>query len=395
MFFEKDTGKIVNKGYVAEHGPESGEIKLNYRVFEPRPEMLQPEPGKKPGIFFHPGWANPIWGEAVRSISGSFADFSGVRATAFEVRGNPVKLKQREGAEAERKFIEANGYTDVTIVGNSQGGVRAIELADLLQEKNPEIKINGLILLASKGLGDVNRPAEPDKDISGVEPNILDKIFYKKAYEDGKAEGQNENETNFFARLLTDPGAEIMKHPIKNRAIWLRALRLNTELFADFIKQVKEAEGDVAGGIRNLRGEMTTMNQALRRIKCPVVLIHGEADLMANPNFVIRPEMGLEAARNYARTMQEPHSADTSSRNEVVSDREEFLYENILPESRGVKFLIADAHKLGHHHIAGYRNLAAASFAALERINRKQRKEGGDVDLGEYLKDRRRFTSNN
>lgn len=370
MFFERMPANTRDKASIPDTEQESGPIKLNYRVFAPKSEILPAGPNKKPGIFFHPGWANPIWGEAVRSISSNFADFSGIKTTAFEIRGNPVTLKQREGAEAERKYIEERGFDEVTIVGNSQGGVRAIELADLLQEKNPEIKINGLVLLASKGLGDISK-SQNAKDVKEtVEPNFLDKIFYKNGDLKYKSEPGEEEIENFFARLLTDPGAEIWKHPVKNSQIWMRANRLNAELFTDFIRQVIEAKGDVSGGITNLRKEMITLNKSLARIRCPVVLIHGESDLMADPNYIMRPNMGLESAREYARAMEQTEYLQRTGRNEVVAEREKFVKENLLPSSTGVKILLADKDKYGNHFIAGFRNLAVSSMSALERLNR-------------------------
>src|SRR3972149_1841122 len=44
------------------------------------------------------------------------------------------------------------GLKEVTPVGLSQGGIKAVNLATLLQEKNPDVRVRGVILLDSVGL---------------------------------------------------------------------------------------------------------------------------------------------------------------------------------------------------------------------------------------------------
>ena len=369
---------------------ESGKIIQNWREFRPQSAPLEEEPGQRTGILFFPGFATPEWGIAVRDVCQETANFTGLPVMASEIRGNPTQLKQIDGAELDRQFIEKQGYNNLFVMANSQNGVRAAELIKLLQEKNPGIQINGAIFIETKGLGDHNRPTgqeELSKD--DIPPHTFDKLTKPKS----AGEPFQESEENFLARLINDPGSKILQHPIKNRKKLFKASRILGEFGIDFARQIIEAGGRIPSGVRNLRGEMVRRSPALSKIKCPVVLVLGEGDTQVNPNFVMNPDMGAESARQFARLMEAipEGSPNRPHRNEVMDKREQYVHNLLFPESPAVKVLIAAEEKDGNHSLLGFRPRGAirASFAALEGMNRPNL---APEEFKEYVKDRRRFT---
>jgi len=349
---------------------EGKKLTLYWKKYEPQPYVWhgeerfppQEEPGKKSAVIFHTGWAIPAQGFSSSLICQDYANFNGTPAIAVEVRGDPRTIKQMQSAEATRQFIVENGFTDLTVAGNSFGGVRAADTVALLEEKNPEINIKGLILIASMGLTE-------------------------------------QNKEDFFTRFFNDPGGKVLqklaRHPIKNRHEIKHSLRLLAEVGRGFLKDVKEARGDIPGGVENQRSEMIATNPANMKIKSPIVLLEGEGDLMSNPNLLLPDELGAKAAKkNIGRRFQyrkQTQSEDTTQNSiqdgltkpemnqqdeklkGIISQREVHLKETLFPNSDAIRIIIADANKSGDHSLLGYRweSAARASIGALSKLNRR------------------------
>ena len=54
-------------------------------------------------------------------------------------------------AEGVRQFILSQGIKEVTIFGHSEGAIRAANLTNLLEENNPDINVNGVVLANPMG----------------------------------------------------------------------------------------------------------------------------------------------------------------------------------------------------------------------------------------------------
>lgn len=50
------------------------------------------------------------------------------------------------------RFLQTSGIQELTIVGHSEGGIKAANLAAILEQNNPQIKINGVVLIGSMGM---------------------------------------------------------------------------------------------------------------------------------------------------------------------------------------------------------------------------------------------------
>ncbi len=315
------------------------------------------EAGNKSALIFNTGWAIPSQGYSSSLICQEYANFNNTPAIAIQVRGDPKTIKQMNCAEAERRFIVENGFTDLTMVGNSTGGIRAVDTIAVLQEKNPEINIKGLILLASMGLSE-------------------------------------QSKKGFFNRFFNDPGGKVLqelaRRPIANRKAMAHTAKLVKEVALGFLKDVKEAKGNIPGGVRNQRLEMISENPANAQVRVPVVLLHGAGDLVTNPYNLIPEELGDEAVKeNQRRRIQytKPEALsegkDNNSATErgfdtkddlmkgIIRQREQHL-KAVFPNSPAIRMIIAGADKNGHHSILGYRWKSAArgTLEALRRLNR-------------------------
>lgn len=75
----------------------------------------------------------------------SWADYGGSTSFAF---------LPTEDIRDVYRFIEERGLKDVVLAGFSQGAMRAIELAKLIQQQGLNVSVNGLVLLAPTALYD-------------------------------------------------------------------------------------------------------------------------------------------------------------------------------------------------------------------------------------------------
>lgn len=113
------------------------------------PEVTdQTEQSSKEAIIFIPGWSIGEQTQTVRPICELLAEESELQTIAVKSRiEKPIRGLLPGNAEAIRLFIQGQGFKKLTLVGNSEGGAIAIALAARLQNKNPDIQVNGLILL--------------------------------------------------------------------------------------------------------------------------------------------------------------------------------------------------------------------------------------------------------
>lgn len=136
-------------------------------------------------------------------------------------------------AEAIRQFIEQQKLKEVTIFGHSEGAIRAANLAVLLEQKNPAIEINGVVLANPMGL-------YPQSFLKELAPNFSSEVL--------KIEPKEQN-----------PG---MPHNFK---IWLQTI-------ADFVKSVPK--NPIRFGHDMI--EMMKVNEKFKQIKAPVLIMATE-----------------------------------------------------------------------------------------------------------------------
>jgi pimeloyl-ACP methyl ester carboxylesterase len=105
-----------------------------------------------------PGWSLGVASRSCRPLNQAFADRSGSRAIAMDARAERVaddSLWQQ--AEALGRVLLERGLHRVTIVGHSQGGALAANLAVYLAQQASDLAVEGLSLLDPIGLYDQGR----------------------------------------------------------------------------------------------------------------------------------------------------------------------------------------------------------------------------------------------
>lgn len=91
---------------------------------------------KKPAIIFIPGYSLTENASSLQLLCHQLADSSQVTTIAMDPYSKQVTPETvKHESEALRRYIEEHAIDNVTIIGNSQGGLQASALAALLQEK--------------------------------------------------------------------------------------------------------------------------------------------------------------------------------------------------------------------------------------------------------------------
>ncbi len=280
---------------------------------------------------------------------------SGKRTLAISTQAKSVDPESlMKEAEATRQYIVENGLDKLILVGHSQGGVDAINLATLLQEKNPEIKVEGIVLVDSVGLYEQgsfelarkfiqdagpNTTADVIKNLSGT---ALSKIGIRKS----------ERDTSFMGRSLK-AGQDIGKGIYG--AIRQYGLEYVLKRFPNEVK------------------EMASKSKNLDKLTVPIILVNGERDIVSAPTRVMpkeeqdritqarqeRVDLAREERKDLPkgeRWPQDPNWKDETG---------EFMRENVFPHSPYVRRIIAS--KEGEHGLSLWRDVAKASLFLIER----------------------------
>ena len=141
----------IEDGYLRQNFEVDGS-KVELTFTEAKPKNKENIDPKKVVISIAP-WA---WGAEMPIISGGgqkIADGFGENAYTISTRtdqiGPDALLTEVKGIA---EFIKANQFREVTIVGHSEGGIKAVELATVLEQISPQININGVLLLDPMGM---------------------------------------------------------------------------------------------------------------------------------------------------------------------------------------------------------------------------------------------------
>lgn len=312
-------------------------VSVAWKIFKPKEKKganppVEAEADKK-AVVFMPGWTITERAQSIATLCGEFADYSGGPAYAIDARTDNVLPNSTEiQAEAVRRFIEEQGLSDVTVVGNSLGGVEAIHLTAFLQEDAEKVKIEGLVLLDSLSLYDQSVPElglNYAKDMANTQMASLE-VASKRAMGDKPRikESTASALTSQNRKYLTDGTAELL-----------------TEVMRSGLRYPKRMASELR--------QMTKKNPHLQDIKVPVVMIQGGSDLLSNPNEII-PE---------------------AEKIESMKTREEFLKENLFMNAPHVAMIVPE--KLGNHNVSFARpeEVARASLYMLKRLNREQKED--------------------
>ncbi|HUC01284.1 MAG TPA: alpha/beta hydrolase [Candidatus Paceibacterota bacterium] len=312
-------------------------VNVAWKIYQPKEKgyadpSVESEAEKK-AVVFMPGWSINERAQSIETLCGEFADYSGGPAYAIDARTDNVLQNSTEiQAEAIRRFIEERGLSNVTLVGNSLGGVEAIHLTAFLQEDAEKIKIEGLVLLDSLSLYDQTVPElglNYAKDMASTQMTSLGVASRRAIGNKPRIKGSTASAlAGQNRKYLTDGTAEILKEVMRS------GLRY-PERMASELRQ------------------MTKKNQHLQDIKVPVVMIQGESDLLSNPEEIVA----------------EPEKMEN------LKTREEFLKENLFTNAPHVAMVVPE--KLGNHNVSFARpeEVARSSLYMLKRWNRQEGKD--------------------
>lgn len=128
---------------------EGSEVKVSWSKFTPeQQESIDPTRA----VIFLPGWplqssSKATW-DLPRALANQFGVYSyNIDTVTPKIDPNTANLEAR----GIRKFILSTGIKEITIFGHSEGTLKAANLTAILEQENPQIKINGLVLASPMG----------------------------------------------------------------------------------------------------------------------------------------------------------------------------------------------------------------------------------------------------
>lgn len=318
--FSKPEIKIDNKEKVLNntYNLESGVI-VKIKSKEIYPSNLENIDASK-AIILLPGWEAGPEDKTTTALSKEFAESSSNITYVITAEADKSKIKNPkeidfmyEEAKAISKFIKEHNLKEIKLAGYSIGGDSAMDIAHILQE-DPNIKVDGIILLESTGLYD-QKPRE-------MVSNLLKDSFIKTP----KNLLKNENTGSNFKQ-------------------WFNvAVDINSNTVAKTLKSPSHI-GKMIGRIK----ETSQLNKRAEYLKVPIVLINGGDDQVSDEKEIAPIEDGT---------------------GEEIRLREKYLKENIFKNSSYIRMIVAD--RLGNHGLPYFRSkaVAEASLYLLDRFNR-------------------------
>ncbi len=262
----------------------------------------------------------------------SWADYSGSNSFAF---------MPTENAEDVRQFIKGRGLKNVVLAGYSQGAMRAIELAKLMQGEGSEASVEGLVLLEPTGL-----------------------------YQQGEFE--------LAMNFVLDSAVKTPLGLVKNREYIRRGMGVLREFLPRGVPTPPDAPFLDAPSLRKQIAVMSKVHPDLGDIQVPVVLMQGEHDIVSAHGKVVPNEVEEQNSerKSYINKLQSLRRQLGKKWNEFEFPRfedlrETFLKQHIFPKSPYVKMMIPE--RAGHHGVAIFRpeEVAKTSLYMLSRWSRQ------------------------
>lgn len=271
-------------------------------------------------VIFLPGVALESDSLSVIGSAQDFANASKAITYAISTRTDNPKIKNSQTAQAEaiRQFIVNHNLHEITLVGNSQGANKSVDLASQL-EKNGTI-VRGLILTSPAGL-----------------------------YE----QDSRKITANFAKDALVNTAPSWFKKGGSLGAAG-RSLRVGVSVGANIAKEIVTAPGEFIDRATREAEEASALNKSATEIKAPVVVIFGVDDIVFDSKKVI-PDDTHDLDESYKKRL------------DAQNKRIEAL-KKIFPNSSNIKVL--EATKLSTHglHYSRSKTVANASIEMLKRM---------------------------
>jgi pimeloyl-ACP methyl ester carboxylesterase len=326
--------RVVSKIYHV----EGTQVLLTYQGFLPKDK----EALRNKAVIFIPGWA---WRADSKSIEGLCEELAyNSEAETFVIctrneQVTPDSLDQE--AKAVCKFLAENELKEITLVGYSQGGIKAINTLIHLQEMHSSMHIEGLILIDSVGLNEVDSHELAKRFI--VDLLIKSPLMIMR---------ELERKPGIRKKLLSF---------IENVPL---ATSVCFELIQCILKEVRTSNLSYFSRVQNELREMAKINPYLERIRVPIVLIQGLKDRVSDCERII-----TQTREKSAQTLSQD-----SGRGILLGPKKNInkriLAENVFPQSPYVRMI--EAEKFGTHGLPLFRSksVARVSLYLLQRAGR-------------------------
>lgn len=322
------------------YNAERGKVQLAYKEFLPskNTEGLNPDQA----IVYIPGFPNDAGDTSIGTIPQAFAENGNMRTFALSATRS-MRANSSDETDAMLEFIKEQGLKEITLSGYSMGAARAVDLAakiKALKGTPDEIKVNGLILF----------------DPAGVH-----------------------NEGGIARRFLSDFNNDRLENKKYNRS----GAQSMKDLVGAIKNKVKFTKGaypiTLAKDIRRL----SKMTPSTQDIDVPVVLVTPDRDPVSKnlaplENPKAAREISTTAAQRETMTEDEEKQIHEDVRDALAGraqntrDREDYVAQNIFPNSPSVSVLRPEKHST-HAGMQNFRydQATKTGLYMLQRAGRK------------------------
>ncbi|MEK7184276.1 MAG: alpha/beta hydrolase [Patescibacteria group bacterium] len=336
-----------------EFDTEGGKVAVEWKTFTPEgvPQIEGQEPPDRV-VLFLPGVGIEAQSGTAAGLSQHLANYEQVPAIVMTSRKEEVNVGEQDDllhqAEAIRQLVVEKGITELTLVGNSLGGAKSIDLAYLIQTQHPNITIKGMILLGSAGL------YEQDST------QIAQKLVKESGWETTKTVTK-ELAGEVKRVLLTDIQKLVSRWDVKEvLQSSAKAIRSGVnvveayrkELFGSSLKQFAER-------IQQEAVSAARLNERAKVLKMPIVLVQGTKDTVFEVDQIIPAESKVRGM-------------------DAQQQRSEAVRQNVFLESENIIVLLAE--KFGHHGVPYFRDEQIAKVALYMQERERRRKGSNATD---------------
>ena len=266
---------------------------------------------------------------SAKELNQSFANYS--NHVTYSVVTRPESIVPNsllKEAEAIRLLIEGLKLEEVIIAGHSEGANKAVDLVSLLQRKNPEIKVRGLILFDMVGLHDQDGwklalDFAGDTLVDTLPDNLL-----------------REKRGSLSKRAISTVGAGF-------------------DLARGLVNEVKLSGLKYPERLTSQIRDMAGKNPRIGEITSPVVLISGAKDPISSRERIVPEAEEDKATKAFLQSL----NSDSPKRD----PREVYLNAYLFRKSPYFRMVVPD--HFGHHGLPLFRpeSVAKASLYLLKR----------------------------
>ncbi|KKR80912.1 MAG: hypothetical protein UU73_C0002G0029 [Candidatus Daviesbacteria bacterium GW2011_GWA1_41_61] len=331
--------KIETRNYLVDNIP----IEVKAKRFLLQEDSLKVEENSTSGMatIVLPGWSANLGGKSVELLGQAFADQSGITYAITTRAEQVIPNSLYKESQAIVKLIQEKGIKRVILAGNSQGGDKAINVAVILQElskQDPEIQVEGVILMDSTGLYEQGKGELAGKfaadSLLGT-PKTSGAAFFRRL-------GEGIRYRTFFRKFAPD----LLSKAIQAGKV-VDSGAVGLDVFLGIVKEMGRSRLEYPKRIINEIREMGAINPRMSEVTAPIILVQGSMDPVSSPEKI------------------------TPSRDVPTPDlREEYLKANLFKSSPAVKMVVAK--RVGHHGVPLFRaeSVAKVSTYLLHRLHR-------------------------